>query len=167
LSLQETALKEERMLKKTILVLFAVVMAGTLLLADPPVYSGKWVLNKEQSQVRTRDGNIPDITLTVEQAADYLKIKQESSSEWMNRDYTLKLNGETQEVAGRGGRTAKITPKWEANSLLLTTVREGQQGTMTSTEQWNLSADGKVLTITSKMQTPRGEFESKMVYDKK
>jgi hypothetical protein len=84
----------------------------------------------------------------------------------MNREFSYKLNGETQEVAGRGGRMSKVTPKWEGDVLVVTTVREGQQGTMTSTERWQLSADGKTLTIAGKSQSSRGEFESKMIYQK-
>jgi hypothetical protein len=154
-------------MRKSLPILFVAVMAAGILLADPPVYTGTWVLNKDQSQVRTRDGGVPDITLTIEHSADSLKIKQTSSSEWMNRDYALTLNGQTQEVPGRGGRASKITPQWEGNTLVLTTVRQGQQGTMTSKERWNLATDGKVLTITGTTQTPRGEFESRMVYEKK
>lgn len=154
------------MFKRTSLALIVVAVFCSMLLAAPPDFSGKWVLNKDQSQMRTRDGEKPDITMTIEQAADTLKVKQESSVEFMNRDYSYKLNGETQEVPGRGGRVSKVTPKWEGNVLVVNSVREGQQGTMTSTERWELSADGKTLTIAGKSQSPRGEFESKMVYEK-
>ncbi len=61
---------------------------------------------------------------------------------------------------------SKVTPKWEGDVLVVTTVREGQQGTMTSTERWEVSADGKTLTIASKNQSPRGEIKNKMVYQK-
>lgn len=154
------------MFKRTSLAFFVVIAFCSLLLSAPPDFSGKWVLNKDQSEMRTRDGEKPDITMTVEQAADALKVKQESSSEFMNREYSYKLNGETQEVAGRGGRMSKVTPKWEGDVLVVTTVREGQQGTMTSTDRWQLSADGKTLTIAGKSQSSRGEFESKMVFQK-
>jgi hypothetical protein len=51
--------------------------------------------------------------------------------------------------------------------LVITRVRENQQGEkMTSTEKWQLSADGKTLTIASKTPTPNGERESKMVFQK-
>ncbi|RPJ58988.1 MAG: hypothetical protein EHM23_15650 [Acidobacteria bacterium] len=154
------------MSKKTSLAFIVMVVFCSLLLAAPPDFSGKWVLNKDQSEMRTRDGEKPDITMTIEQAADTLKVKQESSSEFMNREYSYKLNGETQEVEGRGGRMSKVTPKWEGDVLVVSTVREGQQGTTTSTERWQLSADGKTLTIAGKNQSPRGEFESKMIYQK-
>jgi hypothetical protein len=153
------------MFKKTSLVVLVVVAVCSLLLAAPD-FSGKWVLNKDQSTMRTRDGEKPDITLTIEQTGDTLKVKQESSIEFMNREYSYNVNGETQEVAGRGGRMSKVTPKWEGDTLVVTTVREGQQGSMTSTERWQLSSDGKTLTIDGKNQSPRGEFESKMVYQK-
>lgn len=154
------------MYRKSGLALVMVIACSCLLLSAPVDFSGKWVLDKSQSQVRSRDGGTPDITLTVEQPGETLKIKQESSTEWMNRDYSLQLNGETQEVPGRGGRMSKVTPKWEGNVLVLTTVREGQQGTMTSVDRWQLSADGKTLTISGKIQSSRGEFESRMVFQK-
>jgi len=153
------------MFKRTSLAFFVVIAFCTLLLSAPPDFSGKWVLNKDQSEMRTRDGEKPDITMTIEQAADTLKVKQESSVEYMNREYSYKLNGETQDVEGRRG-ISKVTPKLEGDVLVVTTVREGQQGTMTSTERWQLSADGKTLTINGKSQSSRGEFESKMIYQK-
>lgn len=153
------------MFKRTSLAFFVVVAFCSLLLSAPN-FSGKWVLDKDQSEMRTRDGEKPDITMTIEQTGDTLKVAQESSVQFMNRDYTYKLNGETQEVAGRGGRTSKVTPNWEGDVLVVSTVRESQRGKMTSTERWELSPDGKTLTISAKNQTPRGEFESKMVYKK-
>lgn len=149
------------MIKKTSLA-FTVLIALSSLVLSAPNFAGKWVLNKDQSTMRTRDGEKPDVTMTIEQTGDTLKVKQESSNEFMNREYSYKLDGSTQEVAGRGGRTSKVTPKMEGDVLTVTTVREGQQGTMTSTERWELSADGKTLTVSGK----RGEFESKMVYQK-
>lgn len=131
-----------------------------------PDFSGKWVLNKDQSEMRTRDGQKPDITMTVEQTADTLKVKQESSIEFMNREYSLKLNGEPTEVPGRRGGSQKMTAAWEGDVLVVTSVREFDGNTMTSTDRWQLSADGKVLTVAGKRQTPGGDFESKMVYDK-
>jgi hypothetical protein len=152
------------MLRKTLLALMVITALSCLVLSAPG-FSGKWVLNKSQTEMRTRDGEKPDITLTVEQTADTMKVKQESSMEFMNREYTLKLTGETQEVEGRRG-LQKVTAGWEGDTLVVTRVREREGSAFTSTERWQLSADGKVLTVASKMQSPRGEFESKMVYDK-
>jgi len=145
----------------------AVLVAAALvsLAFAAPDFSGKWALNKDQSQMRTRDGATPDITLTVEQTAETLKVKQESSMDYMNREYTLKLNGEPTEVPGRRG-PQKMTAAWEGDVLVVTTVREFDGNTMTSTDRWQLSADGKVLTVDGKRQTPGGDFESKMVYEK-
>ena len=155
------------MLRRIALPVVIVVACSCLVLTAAPNFSGKWTLNKEQSEFRTRDGEKPDITMTVEQTAEVLKVKQESSSEFMNREYSLKLNGEAQEMAGRGGRNSMVTPKWEGDVLVLTRVRENQQGEkMTSTEKWQVSADGKTLTIASKTPTPDGERESKMVFQK-
>lgn len=155
------------MLRRMSLGLVLVVALSCLALAAPPDFSGKWVLNKDQSTVRSRDGETPDITMTVAQTAEALNVKQESSVQFMNREYNLKLNGQPQEQPGRGGRTSMVTPAWENEVLVITRVRENQQGEkMTSTERWQLSSDGKTLTIASKTPTPNGDRESKMVLDK-
>ncbi len=155
------------MLRRISLCLVVVLALSCLVVTAAPNFSGKWVLNKDQSEVRTRDGEKPDVTMTVEQTAEALNVKQESSSQFMNREYNLKLNGQPQEIAGRGGRNSTYTPTWENEVLVITRVRENQQGEkMTSTEKWQLSADGKTLTIASKTPTPDGERESKMVFQK-
>ncbi len=40
------------------------------------------------------------------------------------------------------------------------------EGTMKTNERWELSADGKTLTISTKMQGPMGESEIKRVMEK-
>lgn len=44
------------MLRRMTLPLVVVVACTCLVLAAPPDFSGKWTLNKDQSDFRTRDG---------------------------------------------------------------------------------------------------------------
>jgi hypothetical protein len=155
--------------------LFVLVLLGGLLWAAPD-FSGKWVLNKDKSDYRMGrggGGSAPDITMTVEQAADALKVRQHMSGEFGDRDtdYTLTVNGQSQEIPGMMGQPAQATAKWDGDVLVIETRQEVQrdnfQGTVTNTDRWELSADGQVLTISGKSVSPRGERESKRVFEKK
>ncbi len=159
-----------------ILSVFLVVLTfGCLVFAANPDFSGNWVLNKDKSNYRMgRDGGAtPDINLTVQQTADSVAVKQQVTNERGTRDseYTLKTDGAEQEIPGFMGRTSKATAKWEGNVLVVDTVsqfeREGEQITIKSNDRWELSADGKTLTITGKTSTPMGERESSRVFEKK
>lgn len=149
-----------------------VVMAG-IALAAPPDFSGKWVINKEKSNFRFGpDGPTPDMTMTIEQTADAVKVSQHMSTERgdFDRDFTLNPDGQTREMPWFMNRPAKVTARWEGAALLVDSMAEMQggqmQGTMKTSERWQLSADGKTLTIDSKMQGPMGEFDSKRVMEK-
>jgi len=160
---------------KTLGVCLVVLTLGCLVFAAAPDFSGNWVLNKDKSNYRMgRDGGTtPDINLTVQQTAESVAVKQQVTSERGTRDseYTLKTNGTEQEIPGFMGRTSKATAKWDGNILVVDTVsqfeREGEQITIKSNERWELSADGKALTINGKTTTPMGDRESTRVFEKK
>ncbi len=85
---------------------------------------------------------------------------------------TVKLDGsETTAESERGKTTTKA--KWinEGKTLEITSVTSGEFNgnafTMTATEQWELSADGKTLTVKRKTETRRGPSESTWVFTKK
>ncbi len=152
-------------------VLFALI--ATVAVAASPDFSGKWVINKEKSNFRFGpDGPTPDLTLAIEQTADSIKVHQHMSTERgdRDRDFTLTPDGQTRDIPWFMDRTAKVTAKWEGSVLVLDVVMEMQggqmEGTMKTNERWELSADGKTLTIDSKMQGPMGDFDSKRVMEK-
>lgn len=149
------------------------VMITALALAAPPDLSGKWVMNKEKSNFRLGpDGPTPDFTVTIEQTAEAIKVKQHMSSDRgdFDRDFTLTPDGQSREMPWFMNRPAKVTVKWDQAVLLVQAVQELQggqmEGTMTTNDRWELSADGKTLTIDTKMQGPMGEWESKRVMEK-
>jgi hypothetical protein len=161
------------MSRKVSVGLFVLVLLGGALWAAPD-FSGKWVLNKDKSEYTMgRGGSTPDVTMTVEQSGDTLKVHQRLSGEFGDRDtdYTLQINGQSQEIQGMMGQPAQATAKWDGNALVVETKQEVQrdnfQGTISNTDRWELSADGKVLTISGKGSTPRGERVNKRVFDKK
>ena len=153
-----------------------IVVVGLLipaLYAQHPDFSGTWVLNKGKSNFEMgRGGGAPDITLKVSQTGDSIKINEIMKSQRGNRDrtYTLKINGQDQEIEGMMGRTATATADWDGDKLLVSTMmsfeRQGQKMEMASDDTWSLSADGKVLTIDSINESSFGTRTSKRVFDK-
>ncbi len=153
------------------LVLFAITV--TMAVAAPPDFSGKWVMNKEKSEFRLGpDGPSPDFSMTIAQTADALSIKQKMSTEQgdFEREYKLIPDGQAHETPWFMNQPAQVTSKWDGNVLVLDAVQEvkgGQfEGKSTTKDRWELSADGKTLTITSSMQTSMGEWNSKRIMEK-
>jgi hypothetical protein len=88
---------------------------------------------------------------------------------------TYKLDG-TETTAdnpgGRGGTTtSKATWKDGGKTLELKRVSkfsfQGNDVTVTTTEDWTLSADGKTLTIKRTTESPRGTQEASLVFTMK
>ncbi len=156
-----------------------VFLAVILVLLVPVVYaqhsdfSGTWVLDKAKSDFQMgRGGGTPDITLKVKQTGDTIKVNEQFSSEMGSRDraYTLKINGEEQQIQGFMGRPATATAQWDGSKLVVSTTmsfeRQGQKMEMASDDTWSLSQDGKVLTIDTTMESSFGTRTSKRVFDK-
>ncbi|HEX8070927.1 MAG TPA: hypothetical protein VF546_13310 [Pyrinomonadaceae bacterium] len=85
---------------------------------------------------------------------------------------TYKLDGSetTLDTGGRGTAAAKAEWQNGGKTLKLTTKRtfnfQGEERTLTTTEVWDLSADGKTLTIQRSSETPQGARNSTLVFNK-
>jgi len=88
------------------------------------------------------------------------------------QNVTYKLDGSetTLDTGGRG--TATVKAEWQdgGKSLKLTTKRtlnfQGNDVTVTTTELWSLSGDGKTLTIQRTSESPRGTQTATLVFNK-
>ena len=86
--------------------------------------------------------------------------------------FTYNLDGTpSSEEAGRSGKVA-LTAKWAGETkleLTQVTTRTMQDKTInsTTTEEWELTDGGKMLTVTRSTDTPQGKVEMKLVYKKK
>jgi len=161
------------MLRKSAVYLSVILLVSSIVYAATPDFSGKWVMNKAKSEFRMGpDGPTPNVTLSVQQAADSIKVSQTFSGEngEFNQEFDLKINGQVQEIQGFGNQPAKASAKWEASALLFDFTQEFQggdaSGTFKANERWELSADGKTLTIVTKLTGPMGEMNSKRVMEK-
>ncbi len=161
------------MLRKTAICLSAIVLLTAMVGAASPDFSGKWVMNKAKSEFRFGpDGPVPDVTMSVQQSADSIKVSQTFAGEQgeFNQDFDLKINGVTQQIQGFANQPAKASAKWDASVLVLDISQDFQggdtSGTFTVNERWELSPDGKTLTIVTKLTGPMGDMNSKRVMEK-
>jgi hypothetical protein len=140
--------------------------------------------------------NIKTLTLTVTQDAQQLatdtKVERNENAEGgggpgmgggggggrrgggmmgpQNVAYKLDGSEATLDTGGRGTATAKAEWQNGGKSLKLTTKRtfdfQGNSVTTTNTEVWELSGDGKTLTVQRTSESPRGTQSSTLVYNK-
>jgi hypothetical protein len=142
-------------------------------------FAGTWEFDKDKSTLPGQGRGAPT-SWTVTQDAKTITV--ESKMTFNGNDRTVKntfnLDGsETTADVTRGNNTGKnaMKAKWgEGNKTLeTTTVYTGKRGdqdvTNTTTDKWELSADGKVLTVTRKREGGGGGGggESKYVFNKK
>jgi hypothetical protein len=132
-----------------------------------PNFTGAWRLNISKSvygkfpapssMVRTilQDGN--SLSMTTLQ-------KGQQGEVTTNLKYTLDGKPSTN-TTGTG--ESKSIARWDAAHLTIETSREVQGADLKSTETWDLTADGKILTIETHLTLPQqGEFVVKQVFDK-
>ncbi len=66
-----------------------------------------------------------------------------------------------------GDQDVKSTTKWNGKMLATNRTIEAQGMSIGIDETWDLSPDGKVMTINRTLNTPQGAFSTKMVLNKK
>lgn len=134
---------------------------------EKPNYSGEWKMNAEKSDF----GPVPVPE----------KMERKITHEDPSLKYTSVQAGQQGEVTTEmayttdGKPSTNKTPRgevtgiasWDGDVLTIASKREVQGMEITQNERWMLSEDGKVLTINNKISTPQGDFEIKVVMDKK
>lgn len=145
-----------------------------------PDYSGKWKLDMSKSELGERS-RIESMDMTVEQTADTLAVERipkfAGSGEGtggMGRGMmgggklSYSLDGKETKSEGAMGDVAVKAEAGANGKLVLTQNRnlETQMGSFSlkTVETWELSPDGKTLTINSSTETPRGNRTQKMVF---
>ncbi len=134
-----------------------------------PDFSGTWVRDKAKSDPmmgRPGGGEPPDmeVTMNIKQDANSLEIETQRGERSSKVKYTLDGKENTNPM-GRGEVVSKS--KWNGDTLVLEGVRKFGDREMPFKESYTLSADGKVLTVTSTRPSPDGERTVKQVYNKK
>lgn len=171
-------------MKKSILLLFAIFLFSLNTFAQTPNFSGEWTLDKGKSKMDERQSaSIESQTLKVEQSNQEVKVtvttKQTESQSGRRADIgggtnTYPLDGKefnSENESQIGKVLIKSKGEIKDGKLNLQSIRtiNNSMGdiTITTKEVWELSADGKILTIKREFESQRGKINSELIFTKK
>jgi hypothetical protein len=130
-------------------------------------FSGTWKLNSGKSDF----GQMPapdSITQKITHADPSLKANVASTG-GMQGDMTYELSYTTDGkecVNHIGEGELKSTLKWDGDDLVVDSKGAFGGTEFTAKARWNLSSDGKTLTVTQHFSSAMGEGDVKEVFDK-
>lgn len=171
-------------MKKYLFILSLVCLFALTSFAQTPNVSGEWTLNKGKSKMDERQAaSIESQSLKVEQTAKELKVtvttKQTGEQGSTRTDIgggvnTYLFSGQefsSESQTQIGTVFTKTKGEIKDGKLNLQSVRtiDAPMGqiTITTKEIWELSADGKTLTIKREFESQRGKINSESVFTKK
>jgi hypothetical protein len=131
-----------------------------------PDFSGTWKADMGKSDFGPMGG--PDERIDVIDHKDpKLKIKSTLKGGPRPGDSESNYTTDgTESINKRGPQDVKTVAKWDGAKLVMTTKLNAQGMDINITATYALSADGKVLTIDSVINTPQGDFNTKVVFNK-
>jgi hypothetical protein len=142
--------------------------------ADKANFSGSWKLNESKSELGEFGRFVPK-KVKAEQKEDAITISKTTASFDGGDDVTitetLTFDGKTTETTVFGTAKRKSTAKWseDGKSLAISYSLDfdinGETMTITGTETWSLTNEGK-LSLSTKSVSPQGERSTKAVFDK-
>jgi hypothetical protein len=152
------------------ILVFAVLLLSTAFAAD---FSGSWTLNREKSELGEGPGaRMAATKMVVEQKENALKIestRQGRDGGERTRTTEMTLDGaETKSSTNFGESVTTATIEDDVLTIHTTRTfeRDGQVNEMKVEQKWTLTEEGKVLIVEQKSNSPWGENEVKLSYDK-
>jgi hypothetical protein len=137
-------------------------------------FTGTWTLNESKSTIGEGRFRLSTMIVAKQDGINLELERTRTGRDGQPVTQTEKLTLDGKEILSEGeNRTTKTTAAWseDGKSLIIsstmTFTREGQTTEVKSQETWNLSDDGKTLTIQYHSSSPRGERNDVLVYDKK
>jgi hypothetical protein len=149
---------------------FALYIVAGLLVAGQaqakPNFSGEWKLDASKSEF----GPMPapsKRTDKIAHADPNLKVTTTQTGQNGEATVELKYMTDGSETTNElRGAPMKSTSKWDGDTLLITTKASFQGNEITLADKWNVSEDGKFLTISRHIVSPQGELDQKIVLEK-
>lgn len=171
-------------MRKTIFLLFIICFSAFNSFAQNPDFSGEWILDKGKSKMDERQiASIESQILKVEQTDKEVKVtistKQSGNQGGQRADIgggtnTYSLDGKelNSEIDSQIGKVSvKLKGEIKDGKLNLQSVRsiDAPMGeiSITTKEVWELSADGKTLTVKRELDSQRGKINSELILTKK
>jgi hypothetical protein len=142
-------------------------------LAQPatPNFSGTWTLDIAKSDfgpapppdsvVMTIDHKEPSLKSTTTQKGPQGDATNEATITTDGKENVNKLRAAGME------QDVKSTSKWNGRKLTTERMLEIQGMSIGMNDVWELSDDGKVLTVVREINTPQGGFSTRMAFNKK
>lgn len=131
-----------------------------------PNFTGKWKLNLEKSDF----GPLPPPdsrtdTIAQEDKAIHDAFTSKGQDGDQNGEFSYTTDGKESLNKFRGN-DMKGTAIWDGPSLVVDNKLSFDGNDIEVKTHWDLSSDGKVLTTTAQIESPMGEVEQKLVFDK-
>lgn len=140
----------------------ALALLLALPLAAAPNFSGSWMLNITKSQYGQFPA--PEVMLrTVRMEGGLLTMS--TYQKGAQGEVTTELKYSTDGKPSVNGANTG-TAAWYGDTLVIESAREMQGARLTQRDVWSLSADGKTLTVNSKLKLPNGEFDVRQVFER-
>ena len=136
-----------------------------------PNFSGTWNLDVAKSDFGPAPP--PDsVVMVVDHKEPTIKTTttQKSAQGDTTNDSTITTDGKenVNKLRAMGGeQDVRSTTKWNGKKLTIARTLEIQGMTISMNDSWELSDDGKVMTIVRAIGTPQGDFTTKMILNKK
>jgi hypothetical protein len=143
-------------------VLILGVVVGASLAATPPDFSGNWTLANSRSQ----GTNGESIELTIQQTdgkIDYRRTLRERNGQQIQMTFTCAPSGANCDL-DENGHKAKVS-LWYDGSALMMAKTGGESRDATTERRFELSPDGKTLTVEFTNYSGSGKPE-KLVFTK-
>lgn len=152
------------------------LVAGLAAAGAKTNFSGTWVLDKSKSEglppemdqmmTVSLDGDKLSLETTLITGEEKQSVKDSYTLNGTPEEFTPRVGGGT---TGKGKRTAKWTADGSGIEVSEDAKVETQDGDANTTmkRKWQLSADGKTLTIELNFSGPNGEVNSKRTFVKK
>jgi hypothetical protein len=129
-------------------------------------YSGTWKLNVAKSDF----GPLPPPdtrTDVIDHKDPSIKVATSQDGAQGKQDYILTMTTDGKEATNSpGGMELKSTGGWEGPNLVVNTKLKFQDNDIAIKAVWLLSDDGKTLTQNAHINSPMGELDQKMVFEK-
>jgi hypothetical protein len=135
-----------------------------------PNFSGTWNLDAAKSDfgmmpppdsiVMVIDHKEPAVKVTTTQKGQMGNSSNDSTYTTDGRDNVNKMRSPA------GDQDVKSTTKWNGKILTTTRTMEAQGMSIGIDDSWELSADGKVLTVNRQLKTPQGDLTMRLAFNK-
>jgi hypothetical protein len=127
-------------------------------------FTGAWKLNLSKSDY----GPVPQpdtMTRTINHNDPSLQISTYQKGAQGEATTELKYTTDGKPAENKAANSTG-TAKWDGDKLVVDSVRDLNGTEIKFHDVWNLSADGKTLTINSHLIVPQGEVDLTLVFDK-